>query len=165
MQPGSARVGAASDSRCVCKSCSPPAIPWMKVTAVSAPSFVRGAAARAVPLASPARDPVRHTSTKGGALRADKTAHEAVQAKSNIVPSSSWASPPKRVAPTLVQAQPGATTTLMSKRPVPPAHQQTGLPKVAATPDFVDKTTLLPQRGAQGAATRAVVASAPTERR
>jgi hypothetical protein len=52
----------------------------------------------------------------------------------------------------MVQAAPGATTTLISKRPAPPSHQQPGLPKIAATPNFVDKQTLLPQRGAQGAA-------------
>jgi len=53
----------------------------------------------------------------------------------------------------------------MSKRPAPPAHQQTGLPKIAATPEFVDRTTLLPQRGAQGAAAKhAAGASAPVQR-
>jgi hypothetical protein len=61
----------------------------------------------------------------------------------------------------VVQAQPGATTTLITKRPVPPTHQQTGLPKIAATPEFVDKATLLPQRGPQGAATRSAAASDP----
>ncbi|HEV7915678.1 MAG TPA: DUF3106 domain-containing protein [Albitalea sp.] len=81
------------------------------------------------------------------------------QAKSNIVPNPAFAAPPKPVAPTVVQAQPGATTTLISKRPVPPAHQQTGMPKITATPGFVDKTTLLPQRGPQGAATRSAAAS------
>lgn len=86
--------------------------------------------------------------------RADKP-----QAKSNIVPNPAFAAPPKPVAPTVVQAQPGATTTLISKRPVPPAHQQTGMPKITATPGFVDKTTLLPQRGPQGAATRSAAAS------
>jgi hypothetical protein len=34
-------------------------------------------------------------------------------------------------------------------------HQQAGLPKVAAMPGFVDSATLLPTRGAQGAAARA----------
>jgi hypothetical protein len=67
----------------------------------------------------------------------------------------------KPVAPTVVQAKPGATTTLMSKPANPPAHQQPGLPKVAATPGFVDRTTLLPQKGAQAAGTRAPAASAP----
>ena len=83
------------------------------------------------------------------------------QAKSNIVPNPAYAAPPKAVAPTVMQAQPGATTSLMSRRPVPPAHQQTGLPKIAATPGFVDKTTLLPQRGPQGAATHSAASSTP----
>ena len=82
------------------------------------------------------------------------------QAKSNIVPNPAYAAPPKAVAPTVMQAQPGVSTTLMSRRPTPPAHQQTGLPKIAATPGFVDKTTLLPQRGPQGAATGSAAGSA-----
>lgn len=89
--------------------------------------------------------------------------NDKVQAKSNIVPNPAYAAPPKPVAPTVVQAQPGATTSLISKRPVPPAHQQTGQPKIAATPEFVDKTTLLPRRGPQAAATRGP-ASAPVPR-
>jgi hypothetical protein len=75
--------------------------------------------------------------------------------KSSIVPNSSYAGQARPVAPTMSQAQPGATTNLMSKRPSPPAHQQAGMPKITATPGFVDKTTLLPQRGPQGAAVRA----------
>lgn len=85
---------------------------------------------------------------------------DAVQAKSNLVPNSAYAAPPRAVGPTVVQAQPGATTSLISKRPAPPAHQQPGLPKIAASPGFVDKSTLLPQRGAQGAA--AAAAQSPT---
>ena len=57
----------------------------------------------------------------------------------------------------------GATTTLITKRPTPPSHQQTGLPKIAATPEFVNKATLLPQRGPQGAATRSAEALVPPE--
>jgi len=76
----------------------------------------------------------------------------APQAKSNIVPNPAYAAPPKAVAPTVVQARPGASTSLISRPPTPPAHQQTGLPKIAATPGFVDDTTLLPKRGPQGAA-------------
>ena len=90
---------------------------------------------------------------------------EKPQTKSNIVPNPAFAARPTPVGPTVVQAQPGATTTLMSKRPTPPPHQQTGLPKIAATPEFVDKTTLLPQRGPQAAATRSAAASAPVSRR
>lgn len=81
--------------------------------------------------------------------------------KSNVVPNSSYAPKPKPVAPTVAQAQPGATTNLITKRPNPPAHQQAGLPKIAVTPGFVDQSTLLPKRGPQGAATRSAAASTP----
>jgi Protein of unknown function (DUF3106) len=90
----------------------------------------------------------------------DKGGRDARQSKSNIVPNPAFAVPPKPVAPTVLQAQPGATTTLISKLAAPPPHQQTGLPKIAASPNFVDKATLLPQRGPQGAATRSAGASA-----
>jgi hypothetical protein len=90
---------------------------------------------------------------------ASREAAGAAQGKSNIVPNPAYAAPRKAVAPTVVQAQPGATTTLVNKRPAPPSHQQPGLPKIAATPGFVDKQTLLPQRGAQAAAIRSAAAS------
>lgn len=61
--------------------------------------------------------------------------------KSNLVP-----------VPPIGAPHPGVTTTPLAARPAPPLHQQPGLPKVAATPGFVDQRTLLPQRGAQGAA-------------
>jgi len=72
--------------------------------------------------------------------------------KRNIV-TPPKATPARPVTPTVVQARPGATTTLMSQPRLPPAHHQTGLPKIAATEGFVDKDTLLPRRGPQGAAT------------
>lgn len=83
------------------------------------------------------------------------------KAKSNIVPNPAHAAPARRVAPTTLQAQPGATTTIITQRPAPPPHQHTGLPKIAASPTFVDKSTLLPRRGPQAAATRSAAASAP----
>lgn len=89
---------------------------------------------------------------------APRTEKPAVQAKSNIVPNPAFATPPKTVGPTVVQARPGATTSLITKRPAPPGHQQTGMPKIAATPEFVNKATLLPQRGPQGAAVRSAEA-------
>ncbi|WP_280155590.1 DUF3106 domain-containing protein [Piscinibacter sp. XHJ-5] len=120
---------------------------WEAYQALSAEQKrqLQAQAARPVPPATPKPQVPAPPRTND---RADRP-----QAKSNIVPNPAFAAPPKAVAPTVVQAQPGATTNLMSKRPVPPAHQQTGLPKIAATPGFVDKTTLLPQRGPQGAAT------------
>jgi len=61
---------------------------------------------------------------------------------------------PRVVNPGLQQARPGATTTTVTTRAAPPLHNQTGLPKIAATPNFVDPQTLLPQKGPQGAAVR-----------
>jgi hypothetical protein len=115
--------------------------------------------ARAVPSA---------TGNGKSATRASQRTDQAdrPQAKSNIVPNPAHAAPLKPIGPTVVQARPGATTRLISKRPMPPAHQQTGLPKIAATPGFVDKATLLPKRGPQGAATRSpptAAASAPPQ--
>ena len=81
-------------------------------------------------------------------------------AKRNMVQSPA-AAPKRAVAPTVVQAKPGATTTSMATRVAPPAHNQAGLPKIAATPGFVDPATLLPRRGPQGAAVRSGVA--PTD--
>ena len=74
------------------------------------------------------------------------------EAKFNVVPNPALTQAPKQVTPTLVQAAPGATTTLITRRPTPPAHQQTGMPKIAATPEFVNRSTLLPKRGPQAAA-------------
>ena len=120
---------------------------WKAYEALS-PEQKQQLAARAAPAAS-APDAARRAAPTSA--RADKSAP---QAKSNIVPNPSFAAPPKAIAPTVVQARPGATTTLITKRPTPPGHQQTGMPKIAATPEFVNKATLLPQRGPQGAATR-----------
>lgn len=80
--------------------------------------------------------------------------------KSNVVPNAlnATAPTPTVVRPTMVKAGPGATTNLVTQRPTPPLHQQTGLPKIAATKGFVDPVTLLPKKGAQSAA----MASLPT---
>jgi len=78
--------------------------------------------------------------------------------KSNLVNSQTPAA--RAVAPTVVQAKPGATTTTIAVRPSPPPHHQAGLPKIAATPEFVDPATLLPKRGAQAAATVEVTPAA-----
>jgi len=109
-------------------------------------------AARAASAASGAREaPVRTT----------RIARDSKEAKFNVVPSPALTPPPKQVAPTLVQAGPGATTTPITRRPMPPAHQQTGMPKIAATPEFVNRSTLLPKRGPQAAAVTPASAVAP----
>lgn len=66
---------------------------------------------------------------------------------------------PKAVAPTLVQAKPGASTTLISNTVTPPAHAQAGQPKIAVGKDVVNRRTLLPQAGPQ--ATAPTAASSP----
>lgn len=114
---------------------------WQAYQALS-PEEKRRLAARSVP-AAPAKpvDPLRRPNGR-----------EATQQKSNLVPNPAYAAPRKAIGPTVVQAQPGATTSLVTRTPAPPRHQQPGLPKIAATPGFVDKTTLLPRRGPQAAA-------------
>lgn len=89
---------------------------------------------------------------KAGRARADSNA------KSNLVPNPALAQAPRPVGPTVVQAGPGATTTLVTRRPAPPPHQQSGMPKIAATPEFVNRSTLLPRRGPQAAAVTTVAA-------
>lgn len=79
--------------------------------------------------------------------------------KRNLVNPSRQA-PAKTVAPTIVQAKPGVSTTLLTAKTPPPSHQQSGLPKIAATKDFVDPNTLLPQRGPQAAAVQTPAGSA-----
>lgn len=74
--------------------------------------------------------------------------------KSSVVRSPAPV-PAQPVSPSVVRRGVGASTNLVSKPATPPLHQQAGLPKVVATPGFVDSATLLPQRGAQGAAARA----------
>jgi hypothetical protein len=94
---------------------------------------------------------------------ANKPAPELSGKRNTVANPSLPGTPVKPVAPTVVQAAPGATTTLVTRQPTPPTHQQAGMPKIAATPGFVDRNTLLPQRGTQGAGVR-TSASAPSGR-
>ncbi len=80
---------------------------------------------------------------------------ETGSAKTNVVPNPALVQPPRAIAPTIVQATPGATTRPITRTPTPPSHQHTGMPKVAATPEFVNRSTLLPRRGPQAAAVAA----------
>lgn len=82
-------------------------------------------------------------------------------AKANLVPNPNLAQRPKPVAPTVVQATPGATTRFITRPAAPPEHQQSGMPKITATPEFVNRTTLLPKRGPQAAAIAPVPSTQP----
>lgn len=108
--------------------------------------------AERAPQARPAASGVASGAMTGpsvSAPRGVKPARDGPQPKSNTVPEPVPTALSKPVAPTVVQAQPGATTRLITKPTSPPAHQPSGMPKIAATPEYVDKKTLLPQTGAQ----------------
>lgn len=84
---------------------------------------------------------------------------DAAVPKQNTVAGKTALPPVKPVAPTIVQAKPGATTTLMTQPPAPPAHHQAGQPKIAAKPSQVDSATLLPKKGPQAPPTAAASAA------
>jgi len=113
-------------------------------------------------LAQRAKPAARATSGSEAPQASLGTAPRPTGAKDNVVAPSAKA-PTRLVAPTVVQAKPGATTRSMAAGTTPPPHHQAGLPKIAATPGFVDPATLLPQRGPQGAAVRAAAAAQPQE--
>ena len=101
------------------------------------------------------------STSRARALRAESASQPGAQSKSNMVVKADPGRKARAVAPAVVQAPAGATTTLISKTPAPPVHQQAGLPKITASPTFVNPSTLLPQRGPQGATVVTPGASAP----
>ncbi len=114
-------------------------------------------AARALP-ASPTSIASKH---RAKAIPSGEAEPDDAQIKSNEVTPPDVRRSFRSVAPTLIQAPTGATTTLISGSHTPPAHQQAGLPKITASPNFVNPSTLLPKRGPQGAAVVSAGASAP----
>ena len=74
-------------------------------------------AARAATAASAPRD---------AASKPAKAGRDSKEAKFNVVPEPGAGAAAAPVAPTLVQAAPGATTTVITRRPTPPPHQQIG---------------------------------------
>jgi hypothetical protein len=90
------------------------------------------------------------SNANGHALRS--AALNAQTPKSNIVAQpGARTETPRPVAPTVVQAGPGATTSLVTTPAKPPAHQKLGKPKIEADAGTVDPSTLLPRRGPQAA--------------
>jgi hypothetical protein len=87
------------------------------------------------------------------AARAAEQAPKRADDKRNVVEVRTTPSKPDQAAtPTAVMARSGATTQPMSRPRTEPPHHQPGVPKIAATPTFVDPATLLPKRGPQAAA-------------
>jgi hypothetical protein len=72
---------------------------------------------------------------------------EAAGKRKSTAPSAMASSGSNRaVAPIVVQARPGATTTTMTTRAATPRQVTAGAPKIAATAPYVDPATLLPKR-------------------
>ena len=112
-------------------------------------------------LAASAKKPAKAASAPAATAQVAKLTDDATGKRNLVQPA---ATPRARaVTPTVQQARPGATTTTMTTRPLPPAHNQAGLPKIAATSGFVNPATLLPQRGPQGAAVRSAAAASEPE--
>ena len=88
---------------------------------------------------------------------------DTVQPKNNVVGQAAPVRSATGSAPAVAQ-RPGITTTLMTRRATPPAHQQDGAPKIAAGPNSVDRTTLLPKHTTVAATGAAASAPAPVHR-
>ena len=85
---------------------------------------------------------------------------DTVQPKNNVVGSAAPVRAGAGSAPAVDAKRPGVTTTLLTRRATPPAHQHDGALKIAAGPNAVDRTTLLPKHTTVAAAGSA--ASSPT---
>jgi hypothetical protein len=109
-------------------------------------------------LALQARPAAKAASASAGTVKARSSGSDA----SKNDPGAPAVQAQARVnTPAVVQARPGATTTTVSARATPPAHHQTGLPKIVASPGYVDPATLLPRKGPQGAPVRAAASAEP----
>jgi hypothetical protein len=87
---------------------------------------------------------------------------DTVQPKNNVV-----GAPVRTAAGSAPAATPkpvGVTTTLMTRKATPPAHQHDGAPKIAVGPNAVDRTTLLPKHTTVAATGSAASAPAPVHR-
>jgi len=99
-------------------------------------------------------------STTAFARRHAPQAVDTVQPKNNVIGGSATARAPAGSAPLLVEPKrPGVTTTLLTRRATPPAHQREGAPKIAVGPNSVDRTTLLPKHATVAAAPASAPAS------
>jgi len=85
-----------------------------------------------------------------------------VQPKNNVIaPAARTAA---GSAPSGSSQRPGVTTTLLTRRAAPPPHQRDGGLKIAADPNSVDRTTLLPKHAGVAAASTAASGAASVKR-
>ena len=77
---------------------------------------------------------------------------DAVQPKNNVISPSAAVRTSAGSAPSAGSQRPGVTTPLLTRRATPPAHQREGGLKIAAGPNSVDRTTLLPKHASVAAA-------------
>jgi len=102
------------------------------------------------------------SSTAAFARRHAPAPVDTVQPKNNVIGGAAAVHAAPGSAPLLVEPKrPGVTTTLLTRRATPPAHQREGAPKIAVGPNAVDRTTLLPKHATVAAAP----ASAPPAHR
>jgi hypothetical protein len=101
-------------------------------------------------LAQRAKPPTKVASSADAAVKPRNDALSA--SRSAALPASGAA---RAVAPIVIQARPGATTTTMSARANAAVHRQPGEPRIAATAGYVDPATLLPRRAAHPSAAAA----------
>jgi len=87
------------------------------------------------------------------ARRRPPAALDTVQPKNNVIGGAATAHAAPGSAPAATDPKrPGVTTTLLTRRATPPAHQHDGAPKIAVGPNAVDRTTLLPKHTTVAAA-------------
>jgi hypothetical protein len=87
-----------------------------------------------------------------------------VQPKNNVIGPAAPLHTAAGSAPQAGSQHPGVTTTLLTHRPSPPAHQHEGAPKIATGPNAVDRTTLLPKHTTVAAVGTAASAPASVHR-
>ena len=90
------------------------------------------------------------------ARRHAPAALDAVQPKNNVIGAPVHTPAGSAVAEA---RRPGVTTTLLTRRAAPPAHQHEGAAKIAVGPNAVDRTTLLPKHATVAAAPASAPAS------
>ena len=89
---------------------------------------------------------------------------DTVQPKNNVIGAAAPVRNAAGSAPAAATKPVGVTTTLLTRKATPPAHQHDGAPKIAAGPNAVDRTTLLPKHTTVAAAGPAASASAAVHR-